>query len=146
MLDTYQRRLETLAYSFDWDEEHEALNQLRHHNAYMFSLVGGILAEAFVFFFSSRRRHTRCYRDWSSDVCSSDLESGGQGVILTAGEHPAEPVHVPPARAASARPASTGAVLSASRTHAAAFFAGATAPHGRRTWRSALARGAQGRR
>src|SRR5208282_6677208 len=28
----------------------------------------------FVFFFSSRRRHTRCYRDWSSDVCSSDLE------------------------------------------------------------------------
>src|SRR5208282_4508109 len=27
----------------------------------------------FFFFFSSRRRHTRCYRDWSSDVCSSDL-------------------------------------------------------------------------
>src|SRR5271169_5325425 len=27
------------------------------------------------FFFSSRRRHTRCYRDWSSDVCSSDLTS-----------------------------------------------------------------------
>src|SRR5256884_1806383 len=25
-----------------------------------------------VFFFSSRRRHTRCSRDWSSDVCSSD--------------------------------------------------------------------------
>src|SRR2546429_112312 len=29
-----------------------------------------------VFFFSSRRRHTRCSRDWSSDVCSSDLSSG----------------------------------------------------------------------
>src|SRR5207253_6941790 len=28
-----------------------------------------------VFFFSSRRRHTRWPRDWSSDVCSSDLES-----------------------------------------------------------------------
>src|SRR2546429_4060561 len=29
---------------------------------------------AFIFFFfSSRRRHTRCSRDWSSDVCSSDL-------------------------------------------------------------------------
>src|SRR5256884_5780899 len=28
---------------------------------------------AHVFFFSSRRRHTRCSRDWSSDVCSSDL-------------------------------------------------------------------------
>src|SRR5690349_21919479 len=26
-----------------------------------------------VFFFSSRRRHTRSLRDWSSDVCSSDL-------------------------------------------------------------------------
>src|SRR2546429_3546377 len=29
-----------------------------------------------VFFFSSRRRHTRCSRDWSSDVCSSDLHKG----------------------------------------------------------------------
>src|SRR5699024_11277786 len=27
----------------------------------------------FYFFFSSRRRHTRSKRDWSSDVCSSDL-------------------------------------------------------------------------
>src|SRR5437660_6943273 len=27
----------------------------------------------FFFFFSSRRRHTRWPRDWSSDVCSSDL-------------------------------------------------------------------------
>src|SRR2546421_3765019 len=27
----------------------------------------------FLFFFSSRRRHTRSDRDWSSDVCSSDL-------------------------------------------------------------------------
>src|SRR5256884_7085890 len=37
------------------------------------------------FIFSSRRRHTRCSRDWSSDVCSSDLirrqrlEGGGKG-------------------------------------------------------------------
>src|SRR5436305_13514539 len=31
------------------------------------------------FFFSSRRRHTRCGRDWSSDVCSSDLR--GDGVL-----------------------------------------------------------------
>src|SRR2546422_2398383 len=28
---------------------------------------------SYFFFFSSRRRHTRCSRDWSSDVCSSDL-------------------------------------------------------------------------
>src|SRR5712675_3007938 len=31
----------------------------------------------FFFFFSSRRRHTRCSRDWSSDVCSSDLDPVG---------------------------------------------------------------------
>src|SRR5947209_2579682 len=30
-----------------------------------------------VFFFSSRRRHTRYWRDWSSDVCSSDLRATG---------------------------------------------------------------------
>jgi len=37
------------------------------------SEVGGSGLDGFVFFFSSRRRHTRCSRDWSSDVCSSDL-------------------------------------------------------------------------
>src|SRR2546422_4443304 len=37
------------------------------------------------FFFSSRRRHTRCSRDWSSDVCSSDLDTG---VILGVSEAP----------------------------------------------------------
>src|SRR5207249_9349625 len=31
----------------------------------------------FFFFFSSRRRHTRSKRDWSSDVCSSDLARVG---------------------------------------------------------------------
>src|SRR3989337_857345 len=36
-----------------------------------------VLGLAGCFFFSSRRRHTRCYRDWSSDVCSSDLGWGG---------------------------------------------------------------------
>src|SRR6266704_5602938 len=30
------------------------------------------------FFFSSRRRHTSSKRDWSSDVCSSDLERSGR--------------------------------------------------------------------
>src|SRR5208282_1370580 len=34
----------------------------------------------FFFFFSSRRRHTRCYRDWSSDVCSSDLETTAKDI------------------------------------------------------------------
>src|SRR2546429_2414309 len=32
------------------------------------------------FFFSSRRRHTRCSRDWSSDVCSSDLTTIGRSL------------------------------------------------------------------
>src|SRR5437899_10800397 len=32
-----------------------------------------------VFFFSSRRRHTRCLSDWSSDVCSSDLSDSSTG-------------------------------------------------------------------
>src|SRR5256884_4305723 len=35
----------------------------------------------FFFFFSSRRRHTRCSRDWSSDVCSSDLLRHRRAVI-----------------------------------------------------------------
>src|SRR2546422_4497150 len=36
-----------------------------------------VLYSACFFFFSSRRRHTRCSRDWSSDVCSSDLQTRG---------------------------------------------------------------------
>src|SRR2546422_7221025 len=39
-----------------------------------------------MFFFSSRRRHTRCSRDWSSDVCSSDLAD-----LLRLEEEVAEP-------------------------------------------------------
>src|SRR5699024_11672720 len=35
-----------------------------------------------VFFFSSRRRHTRSKRDWSSDVCSSDLTNSKMAWIL----------------------------------------------------------------
>src|SRR2546422_1100206 len=37
------------------------------------------------FFFSSRRRHTRCSRDWSSDVCSSDLKEFLGDVSLSRG-------------------------------------------------------------
>src|SRR5205809_7019980 len=56
--------------------------------------AGFVLAERF-FFFSSRRRHTRCSRDWSSDVCSSDLHDQPQLIML------AVPVAVaPPAGAA----------------------------------------------
>src|SRR5207247_7181450 len=38
----------------------------------------------FLLFFSSRRRHTRSTRDWSSDVCSSDLAAFGDPDILLA--------------------------------------------------------------
>src|SRR3712207_9578928 len=37
-----------------------------------------------IFFFSSRRRHTRYWRDWSSDVCSSDLGAVSASVLVGA--------------------------------------------------------------
>src|SRR2546429_1356173 len=40
-----------------------------------------------IFFFSSRRRHTRCSRDWSSDVCSSDLAALAHRAHSGAGQH-----------------------------------------------------------
>src|SRR5256884_1432127 len=45
----------------------------------------GMIWCTFSSFFSSRRRHTRCSRDWSSDVCSSDLLTalfGGLALLL----------------------------------------------------------------
>src|SRR5207249_9241927 len=67
------------------------------------------------FFFSSRRRHTRSKRDWSSDVCSSDLICGGElrgdsrgfagsGIVWTC----ARSVHGSGAIAAGADPRSAG--------------------------------------
>src|SRR5262245_64249032 len=40
---------------------------------YVISLQYHVAVGILFFFFSSRRRHTRCLSDWSSDVCSSDL-------------------------------------------------------------------------
>src|SRR5438874_3221325 len=50
------------------------------------------------FFFSSRRRHTRSLRDWSSDVCSSDLIRMGtlERNILRIGVYELEERTVPP--------------------------------------------------
>src|SRR3712207_8092398 len=42
-----------------------------------FSIMYDTPYPVFFFFFSSRRRHTRYWRDWSSDVCSSDLYPEG---------------------------------------------------------------------
>src|SRR3712207_8482969 len=62
---------------------------------------------SFTFFFSSRRRHTRYWRDWSSDVCSSDLadlrdaeahehdreeDDGEHQVVEGPGEHDDDPL------------------------------------------------------
>src|SRR5207249_5755556 len=49
------------------------------------------------FFFSSRRRHTRSKRDWSSDVCSSDLD-WRQGLCNSSSTY-----SIPPARLQSIR-------------------------------------------
>src|SRR2546429_4483781 len=49
-----------------------------------------VMAVLSFFFFSSRRRHTRCSRDWSSDVCSSDLS------LVTAGAHEMRLMHHAP--------------------------------------------------
>src|SRR5947209_15608635 len=54
-----------------------------------------------LFFFSSRRRHTRYWRDWSSDVCSSDLLQGRVNSEVGAGWRRSrlpsceQPVHIP---------------------------------------------------
>src|SRR5215217_9177754 len=40
----------------------------------MYFLLSMNNLKKYFFFFSSRRRHTRYWRDWSSDVCSSDLD------------------------------------------------------------------------
>src|SRR5699024_11333718 len=48
-------------------------------------------------FFSSRRRHTRSKRDWSSDVCSSDLipHDGPTGEFIASYDgHPWRPAHL----------------------------------------------------
>src|ERR1035437_405299 len=53
-------------------------------------------------FFSSRRRHTRYWRDWSSDVCSSDLESSSSAFFFPAEQNW---LHLPPDHTYSENPA-----------------------------------------
>src|SRR5437868_10488045 len=55
----------------------------------------GIVGTLFDFFFSSRRRHTRSKRDWSSDVCSSDLSIGSTDAARRAGYSAARTAIVP---------------------------------------------------
>src|SRR5690606_40166092 len=70
---------------------------------YRYALCYGLSS---VFFFSSRRRHTRFSRDWSSDVCSSDLLPLHERVVRTeprkqlrdrvavADDHAVDPTHL----------------------------------------------------
>src|SRR5207247_3626294 len=58
---------------------HHSAQRSNHKFAYYFSFPHDCL----IFFFSSRRRHTRSTRDWSSDVCSSDLSSLNHPHICT---------------------------------------------------------------
>src|SRR5256885_10043739 len=59
------------------------------------SLFNGSLQvyHVFFFFFSSRRRHTRLQGDWSSDVCSSDLDSTPAELSVSPNRLP-PPLHV----------------------------------------------------
>src|SRR6266700_6486413 len=84
-----------------------------------------ICCSLFFFFFSSRRRHTRFSRDWSSDVCSSDLRapSGRRRIaeleryrILPGGPVQSGQTRSPLARAALSW---TERVVTASGTHQA---------------------------
>src|SRR5204862_3620484 len=67
------------------------------------------------FFFSSRRRHTRSLRDWSSDVCSSDLSSragSGRGAVPIGTGRPARRTEPESSQRGTARtppPATPGA-------------------------------------
>src|SRR5438874_9663705 len=60
---------------------------LRRSSVCLFFLfITGFCCFFFFFFFSSRRRHTRSLRDWSSDVCSSDLGGLARAVSALAPE------------------------------------------------------------
>src|SRR6267378_4488557 len=81
-----------------------------------------------VFFFSSRRRHTRSLRDWSSDVCSSDLR--GRGAVPAAGV--ARGAHARASRGASRRPARRAGRAWHRRVHAGARVSAPTPGSGER--------------
>src|SRR5436190_1712714 len=73
---------------------------------------------SFFFFFSSRRRHTRSLCDWSSDVCSSDLD--GSGVATAASWTLGTAVRTDTARATASGLAGSPVIFTATATAGAA--------------------------
>src|SRR5690349_22779150 len=98
----------------------------------------------FFFFFSSRRRHTRSLRDWSSNVCSSDLRHRDRGVADGAPRRcgPGEPGA---RRARGRRPVKRAALLTAAALALAgcqsAAFAGEGTVHAPMAKREAAEKG-----
>src|SRR6266536_2340146 len=81
---------------------------------------------SFFFFFSSRRRHTRSTRDWSSDVCSSDLRGHAQrDGHQVPRQGPGRPVPADPSRMATEEATPT---LSWSRVRGRPWRYGGPAP------------------
>ena len=67
--------IETLALLKPWETSGMVVLQAESEVAAINMVYGGAGAgKRVITIFSSRRRHTRYWRDWSSDVCSSDLE------------------------------------------------------------------------
>src|SRR5437868_9292774 len=61
-------------HGFKFDAAQMAVNVVdAHFNSFEKKVLPVLTKDGVGFFFSSRRRHTRSKRDWSSDVCSSDL-------------------------------------------------------------------------
>src|SRR5690606_25897437 len=63
------------------------------------------------FFFSSRRRHTRFSRDWSSDVCSSDLNEHGRLIAAIGTSWVIQQMHLPQVRTVVCRWASVAVAV-----------------------------------
>src|SRR5436309_7345534 len=61
----------------------------------MYCLFCNVYVDLVFFFFSSRRRHTRFSRDWSSDVCSSDLVDISEHYVFQLAYMPCE-IELPP--------------------------------------------------
>src|SRR2546428_13986368 len=73
------------------------------------------LVDRLFFFFSSRRRHTRSDRDWSSDVCSSDLRP--LSWAIASASRPPGPERAPAAAAKCCHSRAAGGGSKAAGTH-----------------------------